>query len=75
MNYFKESPWLLVAVIILLLAFILCWPLLIIFALNTLFPMLSIPYSFLSWLAVVILNISSFGGIQASINRLSNKIN
>jgi hypothetical protein len=31
--------------------------------------LLSIPYSFLSWLSVVILNLASFGGLTAAIKR------
>lgn len=33
-------------------------PLAIIWSLNTLFPVLSIPYSFYSWLAVIIMNLT-----------------
>ena len=59
----------LVAVVVFLLALIILWPFAIIGALNTLFPLLSIPYSFLSWLSVVILNLASFGGLTAAIKR------
>lgn len=34
------------------------WPFAIIAALNTLFPLLSIPYNFWSWLSVVVLQLS-----------------
>ena len=43
------------------------WPLVIIWALNTLFVTLSIPYSFWTWLAVVVLNVSTFGGLASTI--------
>lgn len=33
-------------------------PLAIIWSLNTLFPVLSIPYTFYSWLAVVVMNLT-----------------
>ena len=59
----------LIAVLVFLLALIILWPFAIIGALNTLFPLLSIPYSFLSWLSVVILNLASFGGLTAAIKR------
>lgn len=35
-------------------------PLAIIWALNTLFPILAIPYGFLQWLAVVVMNLTLF---------------
>ena len=45
----------------------LAWPLVIIWALNTLFITLSIPYSFWTWLAVVVLNATTFGGLTSTI--------
>jgi len=39
--------------IIVLVAFV---PLAVVWALNTLFPVVAIPYNFYSWLAVVVLN-------------------
>lgn len=36
-------------------------PLAIIWSLNTLFPILAIPYGFLQWLAVVVMNATIFG--------------
>jgi hypothetical protein len=36
-------------------------PLAIIWSLNTLFPLLAIPYGFLQWLAVVVMNLTIFG--------------
>ena len=44
-----------VVVAILVVAFV---PLTILWALNTLFPVLAIPYSFWHWLAVVVLNLT-----------------
>lgn len=35
-------------------------PLAIIWSLNTLFPILAIPYGFLQWLAVVVMNLTLF---------------
>lgn len=54
-----------IALVLFIIAVIVLWPLAILAALNTLFPLLSIPYSFLTWLSVVVLNISTFGGIKA----------
>ena len=59
----------LVIVVVFLLALIILWPFVIIGALNILFPLLSIPYSFLSWLSVVILNITTFALLVLAINR------
>lgn len=36
-------------------------PFAIIWSLNTLFPILSIPYGFLQWLAVIVMNLTIFG--------------
>lgn len=63
-----------VVIILFLLVVIVLWPLVIIFAVNTLFPLLSIPYSFLSWLCVVILNMSTFGGIHYQLNKIKEKL-
>jgi len=41
-----------------LIAIGLLWPFAIVAALNTLFPILSIPYNFWSWLSVVVLQLS-----------------
>lgn len=50
--------FLLVAAIAVLVVIAIVWPFAIIAALNTLFPLLSIPYNFWSWLSVVALQIS-----------------
>jgi len=63
-----------VALVVLFIAMIVCWPLLLIFAINTLFPLLSIPYSFLTWLSVCVLNISTFGGLVAILRRIESKL-
>jgi hypothetical protein len=47
----------LITLLILLLVF---GPLAIVWALNTLFPVVAIPYNFYSWLAVVVLNLTWF---------------
>lgn len=44
----------------LLISLVMLFPLAQIWALNTLFAVLSIPYNFWTWLAVVIFNISWF---------------
>jgi hypothetical protein len=43
---------------ILIIAIIVYGPLATIWALNTLFPVLSIPYTFYSWLAVIVMNLT-----------------
>lgn len=45
------------------IALIISSPLATIWALNTLFPMLSIPYSFVTWLAVIVLMLA-LGGFR-----------
>lgn len=46
---------LLLTIAVVLIAF---GPMAIIWSLNTLFPVLSIPYTFYSWLAVIIMNLT-----------------
>ena len=48
-----------------LIALIVLAPLAIIWALNTLFPILTINYGFFQWLAVVVLNLTWAGGIKS----------
>jgi hypothetical protein len=43
--------------ILLIVLVVVIGPLLTIWALNTLFPVLAIPYTFLTWLAVVLLGL------------------
>lgn len=61
-----------ITIVLFLIAMIIAWPLLIAFALNTLFVSLSIPYTFWTWLSVTILQASTFGGIAAAIRNLKN---
>ena len=51
--------------VIFLIALIVLAPLAIIWALNTLFPVLAINYGFFQWLAVVVLNLTWAGGIKS----------
>ena len=53
--------------IILILALVIAGPVLTIWAANTLFPALAIPYDFSTWLAVVILG--TFFRAQVSVKR------
>lgn len=43
---------------------VLTYPLSVIFAINSLFPMLSIPYGILQYMAVVILNVPLFSSLK-----------
>jgi hypothetical protein len=47
-----------VSILIFAILAIIFVPLATIWSLNTLFPILSIPYSFYSWLAVVVMNLT-----------------
>lgn len=48
----------LVFFILFIVALIVFGPLATVWALNTLFPILSIPYTFYSWLAVIVMNLT-----------------
>lgn len=50
-----------------LLILMLLWPLLVVWALNTLF-MLTIPYSLTTWFAVFVLMVT-FSGTRAAVNK------
>jgi hypothetical protein len=50
--------WSLIAGISLLVIAIIFMPLAVVWALNTLFPVLAIPYNFWSWLAVIVINLT-----------------
>lgn len=50
----------LLSAVIFMIALIVLAPLAIIWALNTLFPLLAINYGFFQWLAVVVLNLTWF---------------
>ena len=54
-------------VLITVVCIMIAWPLAVIWALNTLFITLSIPYSFWTWLAMAVLNVSTFGGLASTI--------
>ena len=54
-----------VTFLIALIALIVLAPLAIIWALNTLFPILAINYGLYQWLAVVVLNLTWGGGIKS----------
>lgn len=47
-----------VAILVLATLIVIFGPLATLWAVNTLFPMLAIPYNFYSWLAVVVLNLT-----------------
>ena len=44
--------------VVLVFVFIIFGPLLTVWALNTLFPVLAIPYTFYTWLAVLVLGVT-----------------
>lgn len=55
--------------VVLILTVVLLWPFAILWAVNTLVGTVVVPYTLWNWLAVVVLNISTFGGLVAAINR------
>ena len=70
MSFFNKTntPIVILAlVLITAVCAMIAWPLAIIWALNTLFITLSIPYSFWTWLAMAVLNVSTFGGLASTI--------
>ena len=70
MTFFNKTNTpvaILAVVLITVVCLMIAWPLVIIWALNTLFVTLSIPYSFWTWLAMVVLNVSTFGGLASTI--------
>ena len=66
-TYKNLSVGALIALCIIWISIIIFWPFVIIFALNTLFVTLSIPYSFWTWLSIAILQMSTFGGLATAI--------
>lgn len=50
-----------IAAVIIVVCMVVAYPFAIIAALNTLFPMLGIPYSFLTWVATAFLHFCTFG--------------
>lgn len=61
MTYRSNELGVFVFWIVILVALLIVGPLLIIWALNTLFPALAIPYTFWTWLAVVVMNLTWAG--------------
>lgn len=61
-------------ILILCTAVIVFWPFVLIFALNTLFITLSIPYTFWTWLSVAILQLSTFGGLATILRSIEKKL-
>ena len=62
------------ALVVFAIIVIIVWPLVIIGAINTLFPILAINYGFWQWLAVLVLQMSTFGGVIAQLRTLNSKI-
>lgn len=58
------------AVVVFSILMIIFWPLATVWAINTIAPAMAIPYSFTSWLAVVVLQLSTFGGLHSSIRSI-----
>lgn len=58
MNYNTKSALVFVLVVVIVILTIIFGPLAVIFSLNSLFPVLAIPYNFYTWLSVVILNLT-----------------
>lgn len=48
----------------LIVALIVFGPLAILWSLNTLFPVLAIPYNFYTWLATVVMNVTWMGKVS-----------
>jgi hypothetical protein len=65
LSWWKVAILLLLLVLLILLFF--AYPLLIIWAINTLVPTLAIQYSFWTYIAVCILNFATFGGLSMAI--------
>jgi hypothetical protein len=53
-----------IGLILIIVFCVICLPFAVIWGLNTLFPLLAIPYTFWTWLSVIVLN----GTINSSIN-------
>lgn len=58
MNYNTKSTLVFALLIVIAILAIILGPLAILWSLNTLFPILAIPYNFYTWLSVVILNLT-----------------
>ena len=62
------------ALVVLAIIVIIVWPLVIIGAINNLFPILAINYGFWQWLSILVLQMSTFGGVIAQLRTLNSKI-
>ena len=61
--------------IVVLIVLIICFPLVTIWAINTLlFPAFSIPYSFSTWLAMFIINYILMGSTASSLRSIEKKL-
>lgn len=58
MNYNTKSTLVFALLIVIAILAIIFGPLAILWSLNTLFPILAIPYNFYTWASVVILNLT-----------------
>jgi len=63
----------LITIIVLLVFLIGIGPIITIWSINTLF-LTQIAYSFWTWLAMVWVQMISFGGVITAVNRVSNKL-
>lgn len=54
----KEKIMTIIALLVFVVLMIAIGPLVVIWSLNTLFPLLAIPYTFWTWLAVIGLNVT-----------------
>lgn len=52
-----------------LIGLIFCIPLVQIWALNTLFPLLSIPYGFLQYISMMVMNVTFFSKVQTKVSK------
>jgi hypothetical protein len=59
----KNDNAVILGAVVLAIVLILVGPLLVIWSINTLFPVLAVPYDIWTWLAVVIL----FGAVRANV--------
>ena len=78
MSYFTKTEKAIIGVgiagIILYLAVFLTFPLVCIWALNILFPLLSIPYSFTSYIAMLVVNWVLMGSHAYNTKKLIDKL-
>ena len=63
-----------VVLFVALLALIVVWPLVVLWSINCLFPVLAINYGFWQWLAVVVLQSSTFGSLSLHLREISKKL-